>query len=228
MDRRHRPGLLWGLAGLVALTIAGIFLAVLLLPSLLFGDVSKASSDARLQASTGVQTAFVALLVGLSGLVGLVLNTRIFRLAQQGQISDRYTRAIEQLGSDKLELRLGGIFALERIARDSAADHASVVEVLSAFVREHIGSVSSLIERFEEGSLRGAPPRNPKPTIDVRAALTVLGRLPYLPGVDRADLSYGEFAVGLPRFDGQGWWLGQATWVRASLRVAVSNSSGVR
>jgi hypothetical protein len=34
--------------------------------------------------------------------------------------------------------------------------------------------------------------------------------------------------VGLPRFDGQGWWLGQATCVRASLRVAVSNSSGVR
>jgi hypothetical protein len=40
----------------------------------------------------------------------------------------------------------------------------------------------------------------------------------------------GDFAtaeVGLPRFDGQGWWLGQATCVRASLRVVVSNSSGV-
>jgi hypothetical protein len=34
--------------------------------------------------------------------------------------------------------------------------------------------------------------------------------------------------LGLPRFDGQGWWLGQATWVRASWRLAVSNSSGVR
>ena len=32
--------------------------------------------------------------------------------------------------------------------------------------------------------------------------------------------------VGLPRFDGQGWWLGQATCVRASWSV-VSNSSGV-
>jgi hypothetical protein len=36
-----------------------------------------------------------------------------------------------------------------------------------------------------------------------------------------------DAVVGLPRFDGQGWWLGQATCVRASLRVAVSNSSGV-
>jgi hypothetical protein len=33
--------------------------------------------------------------------------------------------------------------------------------------------------------------------------------------------------VGLPRFDGQGWWLGQATCARASLPVVVSNSSGV-
>jgi hypothetical protein len=33
--------------------------------------------------------------------------------------------------------------------------------------------------------------------------------------------------LGLPRFDGQGWWLGQATCVRTSLRVVVSNSSGV-
>ena len=33
--------------------------------------------------------------------------------------------------------------------------------------------------------------------------------------------------LGLPRFDGQGWWLGQATCLRASWSVVVSNSSGV-
>jgi hypothetical protein len=33
--------------------------------------------------------------------------------------------------------------------------------------------------------------------------------------------------LGVPRFDGQGWWLGQATCVMPFLSVAVSNSSGV-
>jgi hypothetical protein len=33
--------------------------------------------------------------------------------------------------------------------------------------------------------------------------------------------------LGLPRFDGQSWWLGQATCVTTSSSVAVSNSSGV-
>jgi hypothetical protein len=34
--------------------------------------------------------------------------------------------------------------------------------------------------------------------------------------------------LGLPRSDGQGWWLGQATCLTTSSSVAVSNSSGVR
>ena len=33
--------------------------------------------------------------------------------------------------------------------------------------------------------------------------------------------------LGLPRFDGQGWWLGQAACVRASPSVVASNSLGV-
>ena len=52
-------------------------------------------------------------------------------------MTDRYTKAIEQLGSDKLDVRIGGIYALERVARDSARDHPTVMEVLTAFIREH-------------------------------------------------------------------------------------------
>jgi hypothetical protein len=42
--------------------------------------------------------------------------------ARQGQFADRFTRAIDQLGSadgngaPQLEIRLGGIYALERVA----------------------------------------------------------------------------------------------------------------
>jgi hypothetical protein len=54
-----------------------------------------------------------------------------------GQVTDRYTRAIDQRGSKKLDVRIGGIFGLERVAHDSACDHPPVMEVLAAFVREH-------------------------------------------------------------------------------------------
>ena len=60
------------------------------------------------------------------------------RLSQEGQITERLTRAVDQLGSkESLPVRLGGIFALERIARDSARDHASIMELLTAYVRQY-------------------------------------------------------------------------------------------
>src|SRR5215204_5738600 len=56
------------------------------------------------------------------------------RLTEQGQITERFTRAIEQLGATdetsnkpRLELRLGGIYALERIAKDSPEKYNSTV-----------------------------------------------------------------------------------------------------
>ena len=68
---------------------------------------------------------------GLFALGALVYTARNFSLSREGQVTDRYTKAIEQLGSDKLDVRIGGIYALERIARDSAKDHPTVMEVLT-------------------------------------------------------------------------------------------------
>jgi hypothetical protein len=36
------------------------------------------------------------------------LSPRNVQLTEQGQVIDRYTKAIEQLGSDKLDVRIGG------------------------------------------------------------------------------------------------------------------------
>ncbi len=97
-------------------------------------------------------------------------------LAEQGQITERFTRAIDQLGSDHLDVRLGGIYALERIARDSPGDRATIGEVLTAYIRGHAPwpprlegqpPVEAAIETVAFLRLR-AP--------DVQAALTVLGR----------------------------------------------------
>ncbi len=41
------------------------------------------------------------------------------QVVQRGQITERFTRAIDQLGSKKIEIRLGRIYALERISIES-------------------------------------------------------------------------------------------------------------
>jgi hypothetical protein len=55
---------------------------------------------------------------------------------RQRRITESFSKAAEQLGSDKIEMRLGGIYTLERISRESPDDYWTVMETLCAFVRE--------------------------------------------------------------------------------------------
>ncbi|MCH9000692.1 MAG: hypothetical protein IID48_20845, partial [Proteobacteria bacterium] len=58
------------------------------------------------------------------------------RIAEQGHITDRFSTAVEHLGSEQLPVRLGGIYALWRLIEDSPIrDVTSVIDILCAFVR---------------------------------------------------------------------------------------------
>jgi uncharacterized protein YjbI with pentapeptide repeats len=75
-------------------------------------------------------------------------------------ISNQVSKGFEQLGSDKIVIRLGGIYALEGVMNGSEQYHQPVLEALSAFVRDGT--------RTETG--------NGPPATDIQAALTVIGR----------------------------------------------------
>ena len=55
---------------------------------------------------------------------------------RQRRLIESFSTAIEQLASDHVEVRLGGIYALERISQESPRDYGTVMETLTAFVRE--------------------------------------------------------------------------------------------
>ena len=124
------------------MVLVGIVLAVALVafflkwaPDLLAKKGLRARDEA--EELGRVRTALLASVAGLIAIVGAVFTGLSYRLNRAGQITERFTRAIDQLGSRELDVRLGDIYALERIARDSADDHPQVVEVLTAYVREH-------------------------------------------------------------------------------------------
>jgi Pentapeptide repeats (8 copies) len=73
---------------------------------------------------------------GMVLIIGVYFTWRNLIATEEKQVTERFTKAIDQLGSDKTEICIGGIYALERIANDSERDHWVVMEVLSSFIRE--------------------------------------------------------------------------------------------
>jgi uncharacterized protein YjbI with pentapeptide repeats len=99
---------------------------------------------------------------------------------RQRRITDNYSKAVDQLSSDKIETRLGGIYTLERISRESPGDYWTIMETLTAFVRERarwkesgVGA-SEIVTRFYEGDKPTEAAKMP-PT-DIAAVLTVITR----------------------------------------------------
>nr|WP_236667397.1 pentapeptide repeat-containing protein [Nonomuraea sp. K271] len=133
-------------------------------------EAVNAARHTLIQAATG--------LVVIGGVVftaqGLWYTAQTLDTTRQGQFTDRYTKAVDQLGAGKLDVRLGGIYALERVARDSARDHQNVYDVLAAFIREH------------DPARTAKPPA--RPATDIQAALTTVGRRNVHLDVDTIDL----------------------------------------
>jgi hypothetical protein len=196
----RRPTM-WLVAMAITAVLALLLLCVLVFPRLLHPPLSPvqlqsvASADRRVelqQAQARLQNdARATLLQGVAGVllvVGVVATWRQVHVSREGQITARFARAIDHLGSDSDDVRLGGVYTLERIAKDSPADGRTVHAVLRAFVHNHAP--------WPVGTPEG--PEQPSKTVDeqlpwlqhrlpdVQAAMTVLGRR--LPSRDPLDL----------------------------------------
>lgn len=153
---RQRPATVARLAAaaaVIAAAVAGlVWLPILLYPLPSHSELSRVRDPAkrlelRMSARKLQSDARAIALQGIAGLVvvagaiaawrQLNIGRRQLFVAQEAQITERFTRAVDQLGSSSVDVRTGGIYALERIGRDSASDRASVTEILTAFVKVH-------------------------------------------------------------------------------------------
>jgi uncharacterized protein YjbI with pentapeptide repeats len=122
-------------------------------------------------------TGIAAIGVAAAAIAGLYFTGHQYGLTEQGQVTDRFTRAVEQLGSDKPDVRLGGIYSLERLARDSTPDRSTIMEVLSAFIRGNAPAPPQPpLQIAAVRSVRCALDANSLIPIDIQAAETVIGR----------------------------------------------------
>lgn len=115
--------------------------------------------------------------------VGLYLT---YQSAQEKRLrTEHFSKAIEQLGSKDMAVRIGGIYALERIAKDSPEDHWTIIEVLNAYVRERSPLPKELDLKNVNKTNQSA--EIAKPSTDIQSALTAIGRR------DTSSDAYGRF-----------------------------------
>ncbi|SRR6266540_35569 len=213
-----------GVATSLGMLVAGVVVAVGLLAALVLmlprrlvppvpaevldrlGDRDRLeATNARVKLRNDLRTTALQAIAGLAVLAGALLGFQQLtddrqqanatrQLTLQGQASERFTRAIDQLGSSRTETRIGGIYGLEQIAQQAPDNRLAVTEVLVAYLHRRATR---------------PPPRRTKPgdfvlgpiwtlayrAPDIQAALTVLGRRHQEPADPLLDLSNLDLGV---------------------------------
>jgi len=135
-------------------------------------------------------TAKISRSLGSGGLAKLLLGNFIneqkgieIEIGYQDSISNKlilehFNSAIEQLGNEKTETRLGAIYSLEAIVKKAPNYHWTIMEILAAFIREN--SPNGEIEVIEETDDNDNDDDEiillSKIPTDIQAALTIIGR----------------------------------------------------
>ena len=190
--------LLYELIACLSPSLANLFSPSLadLFPSLKDFFTQKADPDEDLFSRVRVN---MVILTAWVGVFFLVWRTRIadkqMQINRENHYTELFTKAVEQLGAERqgqdekpepaLEIRIGAIYSLERLAKDSERDYGPIIETLTAYIREHCGEpktfdgeglVGKVLEQAWEKWLESLPEEPPTNRADIKAALTVLSR----------------------------------------------------
>jgi len=95
-------------------------------------EQAKACSETARNIGLSVAGGFGAIIA----VIALYFNARRTHTDRLRLTNDTYVKAIEQLASPSMEVRIGGMYALERIAHEEQRYHWPVIETLSAYIRE--------------------------------------------------------------------------------------------
>lgn len=199
--------------GAVALAVVGIA-AFFLLPGVLLTGYHFNPVLDRVKAIEAVRTSVLQLLGGVVVIAGAYLTAATLRLNRAGHISDRFSKAVDQIGASEAATRVGGVYALERVMRDAPSEQRAVLETLIAFLREQrsLPKTGPVVAEVDSPSI---------PPADAAAALRVVGRRDAgndPEGRDRfgwnlTELDLRDFSLRLGDFAGVNFW-------RADLRRA--------
>jgi uncharacterized protein YjbI with pentapeptide repeats len=197
------------------------------LPDLLTRSPRPTTPTDVLSAQNAVRETCIAALVALGTAFTAAIAWRTYMLQRSGQFTERYSAAVGQLGAELMEMRIGGIYALESLMRESFVDAPAVVQVLAAFLRNRavqLTAARGLLPLPAPGEAL-IPIRAPQ---DIEATVVVLGRRGAEIGEQPLDLRGANLSgVEANGSNPARAWLHQADLSRAHFRSALLRGAGL-
>ena len=172
--RRTRRHFVRALSIAAATVAAVLMLRTLLNPPKAFLPHGLTDPADRSVAISQFRLMVVQLAIATGAAVALLYTARTYQLSHRGQVTERFTKALERLGSPEKYVRIGGIRSMEHVARDSMDHRDDVVEVLVAFVTHQLGTAANGHSKLAE---------------DVQFAVRALAHLPASDSVRQIRLS---------------------------------------
>lgn len=169
--------------------------------TLAFRLTDRSSFEVQLDSGLRAATASAAAALGLLTWSRLELSRQEHRLGIDRDLTERYGRAIDQIGSSDELVRVGGIFALERFALDAArVDRSADVDwhmalgMLAALARRDSPLQTTEYQEPLTGEIEPAPPLGM--SLTTLEAVQAIGRFAIrsrigadrLPAIDLADI----------------------------------------
>lgn len=200
--------------------------------------------------------AIVGMIAALGGLLSMplvIMNAfhaeRRTRATEESYLTDRISQAVEKLGAERvvwrdnkqssepnLEVRMGALYLLERIAKDSPRDHVPITETICAYIRENANRPYIDLDTTAQNELAAAKRLKIKrseldasdkaacltyavPRADVQAAATIIGRR----SLDALEVEMAEKYV----LDLRGVHLDRIDWSNANLAHAILDGASL-
>lgn len=193
-------------SGVTIAAIAAGVVAIWLLPPLIVESDHICPTD-RSTAIAAARQTVLWMLGGAIALVGLFFTWQRDRVAagrarldRDANLTARFTEAVSQLGHEKRAIRVGGVYALERIAFDSERDRQTILDTLAAYLRDD-----------------GMRAQDTPAPVDVIAAGPVIGRITRMSRPEHPTDLHGAHFIGA---DLRGAHLAGANLSRADVRGA--------
>lgn len=172
---------------LVAAGVAGglvAFAAIVFVPLLIY-PIQSGVDLQQTQLQINLRTSLLQFFGGLLIVAGAAATWRQVQVNRDGQITDRFSRAVEHLASENADVRIGGLYVLERISTDSPKDRRFVQITIGSFVRNRVPWDGGEPVGEVDESLPWLRMRAP----DVQTALAILARRPESPDAPKLRLS---------------------------------------